>query len=76
MDIQLPGMNGIEALKVLRAESGDGGDTGDRGHRIGDAAGPQPDHAAPDSTATSGSRSISRSSWKRCKSHAGARRAA
>ena len=28
MDIQLPGMNGIEALGVLRAESGDGAHPG------------------------------------------------
>ena len=44
MDIQLPGINGIEALKRAARGSGDGGDSRDRGDRVGDAAGPQPDH--------------------------------
>ena len=50
MDIQLPGMNGIDALRVLRARSGDRAHPGDRGDRIGDAAGPQAHHRSRDST--------------------------
>ena len=41
MDIQLPGMSGIEALAGLRGESGDGRHPGHCGHGLGDAAGPQ-----------------------------------
>ena len=40
MDIQLPGMNGIEALARAARESRDRENTGDRRDRIGDAAGP------------------------------------
>ena len=44
MDIQLPGMNGIEAIGVLRADPSTAAHSGRRGHRVGDAAGPQQDH--------------------------------
>ncbi len=44
MDIQLPGISGIEALRQLRANPADGGDSRRRRHRVGDAAGPQADH--------------------------------
>ncbi len=45
MDIQLPGISGIEALRQLRADPGDLGHTGARGDGIGDGAGPAADHA-------------------------------
>ena len=44
MDIQLPGINGIEAFRQLRADAGDARDPGGRAHRLGDADRPQRDH--------------------------------
>ena len=73
MDIQLPGMNGIEALEDPARESGDGRHSGDRGDGFGDAAGPQPDHRSGIRRATSASRSISRNFWRSVKTHAGTR---
>ena len=44
MDIQLPGINGIEAFKQIRARRRDRRDPGGRAHRLGDADRPQRDH--------------------------------
>jgi len=44
MDIQLPGMNGIEALHHPRADPRGARDPGDRGDGLGDDPGPPEDH--------------------------------
>ena len=51
MDIQLPGMTGIEALQHLRADPRTR-DPGDRGDGLGDDPGPPEDHGGGVSTAT------------------------
>ena len=56
MDIQLPGMNGIEALRQC-APTPRPRDPGRGDHRLGDADRPQRDHAPRASTASSTSRS-------------------
>ena len=46
MDIQLPGINGIEALRQLRANPETANDSRGRGHRFRDAAGQEADHGS------------------------------
>ncbi len=57
MDIQLPGMNGIEALKALRADARNGTHPGDCGNGVRDAAGPKSDHGGRIRRLASASRS-------------------
>ena len=65
MDINLPGISGIEALKILRGRPDDGAHPGDRAQRQRDAARHREGPARPDSSAISPSRSRSTSSWMR-----------
>jgi two-component system cell cycle response regulator DivK len=65
MDIQLPGISGIEALRELREKPETAGIPAIARHGVGDAAGPQADHRSRLRRLYRQGRSISRSSWKR-----------